>query len=82
MIVLAGCDWVVTVVPIGVVWVVCVVVIIGADVVITVAVATVGAGGGGAETTCDSGSDAQPAISPSTLHSERNGAKGIARFSL
>jgi hypothetical protein len=64
----------------GVVWVVCVVVVIGADVVITVPVATVGAGGGGAETTCDSGSDAQPAMSPITPHSTTSGANGIARF--
>ena len=74
MIVLAGCDCVVTTVPVGVVWVVCVVVMIGADVVMTVALAIVGAGGGGAETICDSGSDAQPAMSAIALHNASSGA--------
>src|SRR5476651_659347 len=84
MIVLTGCDCVVTTVPVGVVWVVCVVVVIGiareVGVVMTVPATRVGAGGGGAETTCDSGSEAQPAMRPTTPQSEKSGAKDLARF--
>jgi hypothetical protein len=70
----------VTMVPDGVVCVVCVVVMTGADAVIIVAVAVVGGGGGGPETTCDWGSDAHPTISPITLEIATNGTSRIARF--
>ena len=82
MVVLTGCDSVVTTVPEGVVrvvWVVCVVcIVVGADGVRTVAVAT-GAVGGGAETTCDWGSEAQPAMNPITPKITRSGARDFTR---
>src|SRR5688572_20802902 len=64
-------------VPFGVVWVVWVVVVIGED-VMTVAPA-VGGMGGGAETTWETGSDAQPASNPTKAPSERTSASGLAR---
>ncbi len=71
-----GWVWVVTIVPDGVCCVVCMVVVIGCDVVITAPVpaTSIGAGGGGAETTCDSGSDAQPPMSAIALHKARSEA--------
>ena len=75
-----GCDCVVTTAPDGVVCVVCVVVVIGVAVVIIVPAATVGGGGGGAETICESGSDAQPAITAITPHKVRSGVNDIERF--
>ena len=75
---LTGWVCVVTTVPVGVVWVVWVVVMIGADALGTGAAATGGAGGG-AETTCDSGSDTHPAVRPIAATIERNGASDSAR---
>jgi hypothetical protein len=64
--VLAGCVCVVTIVPVGVVCVVCVVVVTGAEAVMIVA-AGGGADGGGDDRTCDCGSETQPAKSTNIL---------------
>ena len=79
---LMGCVRVVTTVPFGVVCVVCVVwvVVIGDDVATIAVGAAVGAGGGGAETRWDAGSEAQPESSAITPHSPRTGANVKARL--
>src|SRR5476649_101898 len=46
----------------------------------TAALTRTGAGGGGADTTCDSGSDAQPPRRQSALQSERSGANDFTQW--
>ena len=71
-----GTVCVVTTVPLGVVWVICVVWVVPGGTAMT---AALGGGGGGAETTWEAGSVAQPANRPRAPQMARRGFSARAR---